>query len=713
MQKIVNKILLVLFFVWLTVLVFTPERDGDFWFNVKSGEMIVKAGKVFSEDIFSFTAEGQAWINRLWLFQVMLYGLFKLFSWHGVMALKCVLIVLTFHCLLRRQYKSENLAFILIIAALGALSIQFRVMMRPEIVSFFFLALNIYLLEQYRTQYDPRFLWPLPLLKIVWVNMHGLYVLGFLLDAACLAEMAVLIVINKSKDVWGKRRIDTACIPSWKTLFSFAATELVAVAGLFLNPFSFKGVVVPFEQWRMIGQDSFFLKIQELLPTSIFFLREGFSVITVALGALLVISIILLCYETARTRTLQVFYGMVFIAFCYLGFKINRNLALLSLVAVAIAASIADRIRLTQKFRRPFNMLCLITLLLLFAHRIGWALTMPWTRDPDLRSGATAYLRSPEKVVDFLTRHDITDKIYSNMMLFENYFLWKLGPEKKVFWDGRLEVYGEEFYKEAITSVRLRERFQRLIDKYDFNCLVFAYRSTYESDQDQSIFKRISELYVAEDWKLVYLDSYYCVFVARSALLEGENRDLELTLPHDEKEAAAFTTLMAWHTSPDDTAGRIYEYYSLVKIAIVLGKTALADYLSDRAVASAPNHPYARLLIARRAFKEGDYERAHELYLQVLPHNPQVVLLLAETAFKLKRHEEAIDYLKRFTKRYSYSTSVYLSLADNYYALGDYARAQAILEDILIRDFQNPTARQNYILLLEKMKQRDRGDNAR
>jgi tetratricopeptide (TPR) repeat protein len=701
-----NKILLALFFVWLLAVAFTPERDGDLWFNLKSGEVIVQTGHVFDQDIFSFTHEGEPWINRLWLFQVLLYVVFTLFSWHGIIIMKCVFILFTFHFLLSRYYKSENLGFILIVAALGALAMQFRMLIRPELTSFLFLALNFYLLDQYKTNYDRTFLLPLPLLKMVWMNMHGLFVLGFVLDAACIAEIGLRSVIGKMKDLSGKRPAFSVkfITPSYKMFLTFLVIEIVSVAGLFVNPFGWRGVAVPFEQWRMIGEQSFFLNIHELLPTMTYFLREGMSPGFLAAFGLISIATILLIYETLRTRALPVFYGAVFLVFCYLGFKINRNLALWSIMTVAISASIAGGIKVSQKYRVPYKALCLIILLVLFAGRLGETFTTPWTSESSLSQGTTPYLRSPEKVVDFLIEHDITGRIYSNMMLFENYYLWRLGPEKKVFWDGRLEVYGEEFYRDAITSVRSREAFQQFIANNEFDCLVFAYRSTYESDQDQRMLKRMTELYAAGDWKLVYLDSYYCVFVASRFMREKHAAVLPLALPETAEEAKAFTAALPWHTVEGDIDGRIYEYYSIAKIANLFGKSALADHVIDLAIKANPEHPYALLLAARREFAAGNYVRAHELYEKALPSNPQVVLLLAETSFKLKRYEESIYYLKQFIGRYPYNTSAYLRLADNYFALEDLAHAKTALEVVLRHDAHNPTARRNYALLMAKMK---------
>jgi tetratricopeptide (TPR) repeat protein len=699
-----NKILLALFFVWLLTVAFTPERDGDLWFNLKRGEVIVQAGQVFHEDIFSFTHEGAPWINRLWLFQVLLYGVFAFFSWHGIIIMKCVFLLLTFHFLLGRYYKSENLGFILIVAALGALAMQFRMLIRPELMSFFFLALNFYLLEHYRTAYDRKFLLPLPLLKMVWVNMHGLFVLGFVLEAACIAEMGLTIITRKSKELRGKRAVDSA-VPSPKVFLTFLVIEVISVCGLFVNPFGWRGVAVPFEQWRMIGENSFFLTIHELLPTMTYFLREGLSPGFLAAFGVLTIAIILLIYETLQKKALPVFYGVIFAVFCYLGFKINRNLALWSVMTVALSASIAAGIKISQKYRVPYKALCAVILIFLCAGQLGETFTAPWTSDSSLQNWTTPYLSSPEKVVDFLIEHDITGRIYSNMMLFENYYLWRLGPEKKVFWDGRLEVYGEEFYKEAIMSVRSREVFQQFIKSYDFDCLVFAYRSTYESDQDQRMLKRMTELYAAGDWKLVYLDSYYCVFAAGRFIREKDLTALRLTLPETAEEAKAFTAALPWHTVESDIDGRIYEYYSIAKIANLFGKPALADHVIDLVIAMNAEHPYALLLAARREFAAGNYARAYELYKKVLPYNPQIVVLLAETAFKLKRYEDAIYYLKQFSVRYPYNESSYLCLADNYYALEDFDQAKKVLEVVLKYDPQNPRARRNYALLAAKMKE--------
>src|SRR4030095_6275178 len=51
--------------------------DGDTWWHLATGRLIAARGAVPATDPFSFTAAGTPWINRQWLFDLGLYGLWR------------------------------------------------------------------------------------------------------------------------------------------------------------------------------------------------------------------------------------------------------------------------------------------------------------------------------------------------------------------------------------------------------------------------------------------------------------------------------------------------------------------------------------------------------------------------------------------------------------------------------------------------------------
>ena len=50
----------------------------DFWWYLKSGELIVSTQSIPATDPFSFTAQGRPWINHMWATQVLFFALWKI-----------------------------------------------------------------------------------------------------------------------------------------------------------------------------------------------------------------------------------------------------------------------------------------------------------------------------------------------------------------------------------------------------------------------------------------------------------------------------------------------------------------------------------------------------------------------------------------------------------------------------------------------------------
>ena len=57
---------------------FQKIRTFDYWWHLRTGELIVDLGTVPKSDPYSFTASGEPWIDSHWLHQVGLYAV------HGI-----------------------------------------------------------------------------------------------------------------------------------------------------------------------------------------------------------------------------------------------------------------------------------------------------------------------------------------------------------------------------------------------------------------------------------------------------------------------------------------------------------------------------------------------------------------------------------------------------------------------------------------------------
>ena len=81
---------------FLLAIVFSIRNiiQPDVWWLLRTGEWIVKNGKIPVKDIFSFTFYGKPWINVKWFFEVLIYFFSKIGGAEFVMVLQTIVNVI-------------------------------------------------------------------------------------------------------------------------------------------------------------------------------------------------------------------------------------------------------------------------------------------------------------------------------------------------------------------------------------------------------------------------------------------------------------------------------------------------------------------------------------------------------------------------------------------------------------------------------------------
>ena len=152
--------------------------DPDLWGHVRFGQDIWEQGWVHDTDPFSFTAEGQPWINHEWLMEVLFYLIFHTLDSTGLLFFKAFLGVFIIHLLSSIYFaRNSNITVYLVLFALIIPVMAPGFMSRPHLATFFFLTLLVYVLQKYFDGNHPIIKWT-PLIMLLWVNSHGGVVAG-------------------------------------------------------------------------------------------------------------------------------------------------------------------------------------------------------------------------------------------------------------------------------------------------------------------------------------------------------------------------------------------------------------------------------------------------------------------------------------------------------------------------------------------------------
>ncbi len=165
-----------------------PLKDTDFFWHLRTGDLIRRTGQIPGVDFYTFTRAGEPWIDLHWIFQV---GVSWVYERGGVPALtlaKCVITCAALLLLITARRRTWPVWTMILAWTPALLVLSGRMYVRPETLSLFYL--SVYLAVLCRWDRHPWLAWLLPFVQVAWVNSHGLFVLGpillgfGLLDAA-------------------------------------------------------------------------------------------------------------------------------------------------------------------------------------------------------------------------------------------------------------------------------------------------------------------------------------------------------------------------------------------------------------------------------------------------------------------------------------------------------------------------------------------------
>jgi len=149
----------------------------DLAYHLRAGGITLDTGQIPTTDTFTFTAPGAAWLNQQWGAQVLLAGVYRLAGWTGLTMLRAILVGFTFGCVYaigRRRGLDVRRAAWLTLGAFFVAAVALA--LRPQLIGMALLAATLFLVVDRRAH--PRRLWALPLIVLVWANVHGSFFLG-------------------------------------------------------------------------------------------------------------------------------------------------------------------------------------------------------------------------------------------------------------------------------------------------------------------------------------------------------------------------------------------------------------------------------------------------------------------------------------------------------------------------------------------------------
>lgn len=439
--------------------------DAGIGWHIRNGELMLHTHSITRTDPFSATMGGRAWYAWEWLYDIVIAGIHHWFGLNGVVLLTAVIIATTFALTLRlslRRGADLVLAVILLALSLGASMIH--LLARPHVLSWWLTVVWFDLLDSSEggvASAGDRRVWWLPVLMLLWVNVHGGFVLGFVLLGLYLLSNAIGYL--RSRRQGHQQKEDTrAKLARMRELGLVTAASLAASL---INPYGYK---LHEHVYRYLSSRWLMNHIDEFLSPNFHGVAQQCFV------AILLVSVVALAFAGKRLNLSQL---LVLLFAAYSGLYASRSLPLSSLLLTLIVAPLltqalrsaasnsdlslwlrswvskwaafGDRMGTVEAHFRghAWPLLAVIAGLLVCAQP-GKARAGQWM---DAHFDAT---RFPVQAVDAIVQRDIREPIFAPDS-WGGYLIYRLYPQNKVFVDDRHDLYGEQFLKDYLKTLRL------------------------------------------------------------------------------------------------------------------------------------------------------------------------------------------------------------------------------------------------------------------
>ncbi|MBK8465641.1 MAG: tetratricopeptide repeat protein [Chloracidobacterium sp.] len=539
----------------------------DVWWQLKAGQLVRQTGFP-TTDPFSYAFPGQIWTEVRWFYCVVISLIYEWLGPDSLIAAKVVLLSIGGFCLW--LFGRQEARWAVNIGLLSALILMHqRLMIRPELVSYVLLAVYLLLIRRFQTTGKSHWLFALPLLQIIWVNSHSIYILG----PVVLWLFAGAEVVDK---MMGRQQADGEAASSgnvkWLILIS-VATSLACL----VNPYGINGALFAFELFREMQSDN-------ALSGLITELRGPFAnpALTLAFVSYLVVIAISAYGFVLRRRTLPLGWFLLWAAFFYLSIMAERNNALFGIVAGASImvnfGGLSVRSRLVWMVRGVCALFLVVMVPLIVSNYYYR------TIDPDRRFGfGVAERRVPIKAMEFVESQGLPKPVITGMGA-SSYVLFKDGP-KSVYIDGRLEVYGPSAIAEGVKIFSTGEGLLDTVSRLN----IFTLIGHIENDN-----VLVQRLINDPAWSTVYYDDSHIIFVRNDPSMQEIVQRLKMnwtdpkpitveTPPHFRSNQ--FLTRVfpsVGESGPARTLGRLY---------LLAGNTQLAQTSFEEAIRQWPDDP--------------------------------------------------------------------------------------------------------------------------
>jgi hypothetical protein len=490
-----------IFLALLGLLVFTPLSvrllgDAGIGWHIRTGQNILASHAIPRVDSFSSTMNGRPWLAWEWLYDVKVGGLDSAFGLNGVVWFTALAIAAVFGGMFQflvRRGTNLFAALVLVLLAISASTIHF--LARPHVLSWLFTVIWFWILDSTERKgmaddrSSSRWLWLLPASMLLWVNVHGGFLLGFvLIGIFWLGSMWTWLSSSESRIEESMRKIAAG-----KRARCLALVGLLSALVSLVNPYG----------WKLHAHVYGYLSNRFLIDHIDEFQSPNFhGIAQKCFLALLLVSIAVLI---ARGRRLSLSHILVVLFAVYAGLSASRNIPISAILlgvvigpllpSIGVAESFSQRMRAVETGMRgnlwPLAAIAFTFALVANGGRLGSTLWMDAHFDPQ---------RMPVQAVDCLRSQDAAVPILAPDY-WGGYLIYRLYPQAQVVVDDRHDLYGEQFLRSYLKFLHAEEGWEGFLREHPAGYIVLPRKSALATVLTES-----------HEWKRTYADDVAVVF---------------------------------------------------------------------------------------------------------------------------------------------------------------------------------------------------------
>lgn len=464
---------------------------ADLGRHLKNGELLLSPGAaswqaVLHTNLFSYTNPDFPFVNHHWMSGILFYVLYLGIGFPGLSLVSFLALVAAMCVGLGAIRKEVRLPDVLVTGLLLIPLIAYRTEIRPEGLSYVFVLVFISLLYRHsQGKLDPKYLWFLPVIEVVWVNLHIFSIFGPCIIGTFLVESIIRADMGKTKRL---------CV----LLGATAAATLV-------NPFGITLPLYPFRIFQNYGYTvaenlsiPFLEHARYIDPVFLWYkVALGFAVLS---GANLV---------SRKRKAAPIALIIIACAFGGLGYFSVRYMPLFAMAAIPLgcigyAHLIGSRSSLPG--RASNALACVISVVLVAGGLVRFGGKLP--NHPNWGIGL---LPGNAASAEFVLANDLRGPIFNNFDI-GGYLTFHFFPDEKVFVDNRPEAYPAAFFQDEYKPMQQNDGIWKTqLEKYRFN-MIYFHRHDMTPWALQFLKARVGD----PGWAPVYVDNYALIFLRRN-----------------------------------------------------------------------------------------------------------------------------------------------------------------------------------------------------